>query len=345
MFYMLSITLAIIVGFAIFWPLLKQGQQARNYGMAAVFFLPIAALLLYQQVGSPLGIGVSGSPQNQAAHPGNVASSMTDVVALLEQRLQENPADLEGWILLGRSYKTMQQYEQAETALLRAIQMAPDDPLVLAELAEARLFTSGDPRVSAESRELLERALRLDPEQQKALWLLGIAARQDGEDAAAVQYWQRLVAVIDPASPVAQSVQEQIDLARMRMGMGTPAPVATALVNSEGIRVEISLDRENSALPEQAVLFLIVRDPKAPVPPLGAKRIANPNFPLSLVVTDADSMMAARPISGTDPVQIVARISLSGSPVAAEGDLESPPLEVSAASEGPFKLQIPIAGG
>lgn len=342
MFYFLATTVAVLAGVALFWPLLSQGRQARNYALSLVLVMPVAALLLYQQVGTPLGIGVSGKPERQAVHPGGAAGQMSDLVTQLELRLQENPADLEGWVLLGRSYKTMQQYEAARNALLRAYQMAPDDPLVLAELAEAQLFASGQPTLGEDSRALLERAISLDPEQQKALWLLGIAASQDGDHATAIQYWQKLLSLADPGSPVANSVQEQIDRAQARLGTEAPQTVMGDAAAPAALEVRVSVDGDLPPLPGQAALFLIIRDPAAPAPPLGAKRIANPAFPVTLTVTDADSMLAERPIFGTDPLQIQARISLSGSPVPAEGDLESAPIPVSHSQQGPVELTIPI---
>lgn len=340
MFYILAAIVALLAGIALFWPLLTQGRQARNYALALVLVMPLAALLLYQQVGTPLGIGISGVPQRQVAHPGGAAGQMSDLVAQLELRLQENPADLEGWVLLGRSYKTMQQFDAARSALLRAYQMAPDDPLVLAELAEARLFASGQPTLDQETRALLQRAIDLDPEQQKALWLLGIAASQDGDQATAVQYWQKLLSLTEPGSPVARSVQDQIDRAQARPGAATA--IADDTDAPAALEVEVVLDGDLPALPPQAALFLIIRDPAAPAPPLGAKRVANPGFPVTLTVTDGDSMLAERPIFASDPLQIQARISLSGSPVPGEGDMESAPISVSGAHQGPVELTIPV---
>lgn len=342
MFYLLAIIVAVLAGVALFWPLLSQGGQARNYALSLVLVMPVAALLLYQQVGTPLGIGISGKPERQAAHPGGATGQMSDMVAQLELRLQENPADLEGWILLGRSYKTMQQFDAARSALLRAYQMAPDDPLVLAELAEAQLFASGRPTLDEETRALLERAVSLDPEQQKALWLLGIAANQDGDQTTAVQYWQKLISLTDPGSPVARSVQEQIDRTQARLGIEAPQTVMGGATAPAALEVRVAVDGNLPTLPGQAALFLIIRDPAAPAPPLGAKRIANPAFPVTLTVTDADSMLAERPIFGTDPLQIQARISLSGSPVAAEGDIESAPISVSLSHQGAVELTISV---
>lgn len=342
MFYSLSIAIAVLAGVALCWPLLTQNRAARNYALSLVLALPIIALLLYQQVGSPQGIGVSGSPQGLAAHPAQGDNPMDAMIGRLEERLQQNPADLEGWVLLGRSYKTLQKYSQAQAALLRAIQLAPDDPLVLTELAEAKLFASGNPTIGPEARAMLERALSIDPGQQKALWLLGIAASQDGDEATAVAHWQKLVGLPGLDSQVAASVQEMIDQAQLRLG--NPESVAAA-APAIGMVVEVSFDQPDFKLPEQAALFLIVRDPATPGPPLGAKRVVNPVFPVTLNLSDADSMMAERPISGTDPVEIVARISLNGSPLAGPGDPESQPLVVSPLSDAPVKLEILIPAG
>jgi len=342
MFYFLSIAIAVLAGVALCWPLLTQNRAARSYALSLVLALPIIALLLYQQVGSPQGIGVSGTPPELAAHPAQGGNSMDTVIGRLEERLQQNPANLEDWILLGRSYKFVQKYAQAQAALLRAIQLAPDDSLVLAELAEAQLFASGNPTIGPEARAMLERALSIEPGQQKALWLLGIAASQDGDDATAVAYWQKLVGLPGQDREVAASVQEMIDQAQLRLG--NPEPVAAA-APATGMVVEVSFDQPDFKLPEQATLFLIVRDPATPGPPLGAKRVDSPVFPVTLNLSDADSMMAERPISGTDPVEIVARISLNGSPVAGPGDPESQPVVVSPASQAPVKLEILAPAG
>ena len=80
----------------------------------------------------------------------------------------------------------------------------------------------------------------------------------------------------------------------------------------------MSLARDLGNLPPTAALFLIARDPAAPNPPLGAVRIPNPVFPVNLRLTDANSMMAARPISSVPEVEITARLSMNGSPMPAE---------------------------
>jgi cytochrome c-type biogenesis protein CcmH len=342
MFWTLTMVIGILAAGLIAWPLLKERAAVRNYGLAVVLAFPIAAILLYQQVGTPEGIGVSGTPrvqqEQQLQHPATGDAQFADLVRGLEQRLQENPADLEGWVLLGRSYKTVQQYDAAEAALVRAAQLAPDDPLVIVELAEARLFASSDPVIGDEVKAMLERALTLDPDQQKGLWLLGIAASQDGNDALAVELWERLVAQMEPGSGIAISVQEQIDQARMRLGEAAPPqPEGAAWA---GIEVEVLAGESLPELPPTAVLFVIARNPAMPGPPLGVLRIANPTFPSVSLMSDNDSMMAEMPLSAAGEVELTARLSISGNVIAQPGDLQSPPVKINVAAPEPVQLVL-----
>ncbi|NND44356.1 MAG: hypothetical protein HKN58_03460, partial [Xanthomonadales bacterium] len=144
----------------------------------------------------------------------------------------------------------------------------------------------------------------------------------------------------DPASPVAQSVQAQLDQAR---NISAPES-AGANAGPHGWNIVVSLDGDQATLPDSAVLFVIARDPEAPSPPLGAKRVASPEFPVRVSLSDADSMMSARPISGASRVQFLARLSMSGSPVAGDNDLDSPPVTVSENPTAPIELRIRPAG-
>ena len=336
MFWVLAISLAVTVSLILVWPLLKLQAAFRNYGLALVVAIPFAAMFLYQQVGTPTGIRVSGTPA-PVKHAGQASSSddsMEDLLSRLEQRLMETPDDLQGWLMLGRSYKTMQKHGKAEQALSLAAGLAPNDPLVLVELAEARLYTSGQTQINGDIRQLLERALSIDPTQQKALWLLGMAEAQAGEDENAIAYWQRLVELVEPGSPVAESVREQLNLARQRLGQEIETP------QQGGYQLTVSLADQSYAVPIGAVLYIIASDPAAPGPPLGVRRVENPTFPISLELNDEHSMMPERLVSGADPVRLLARLSLTGNPVAGAGDLESPAVSISSGSVDVISLEL-----
>ena len=189
----------------------------------------------------------------------------------------------------------------------------------------------------------------MDPEQQKGLWLLGIAAAQSGDLEGAVAHWETLLGQLEPGSAVAQSVQTQINEANTRLGRPIePTAPAAALPASEpiaqqpaasqpandgtwlGTPVRIGAsDEARTKIPTGATLFLIIRSPgPAMGPPLGVRRVVDPILPLDIRISDQDSMLQERKISLESEIQLQARISLSGSPTVASGDWQSAPIVV-----------------
>ena len=232
---------------------------------------------------------------------------------------------------------------EALEALETAQRLAPGQPLVVVELVEARLFASGNPQVTPEMTALLEQAVTADPTIQKGLWLLGIASAQTGDDARAIDWWERLLAQVEPGGQVSQTVTEQIAQARVRLG-GLPAETATEK-GWPGLEITVALSASASAslpqLPRGAVLFVIARqDGAAGGPPLGVRRIAGPVFPVQLTMTDSDSMMPQRPISQNSGITLQARLSLNGGPLPVAGDWQSAPVQADSGSDAAAQLTL-----
>jgi cytochrome c-type biogenesis protein CcmH len=337
MFWGFSFTLALFAALAIFWPLLRESGKFRIYAISMVLAIPVATLFLYQQSGTPDGIGVSGTPseQPQTAQGPNSEDQITALTQQLEQRLQKDPGDMQGWLLLGRTYKTMQSYGPAERALARAYEIAPDDPLVLAEFAEAKMFNSQNRVIGEDITEMLEKALLINPDQQKALWLLGFASTQTDNDARAIELWERLLNLMDPSVGARSSVQDQISLAKSRLGVEV-AP------DWPGLNIQVDLGDSTHEVPAGAVLYVIARNPNAPRPPLGVHRVDNPQFPVQVVMTDANSMMKELPVSSVDELQLLARLSLSGNPVAGDQDPESESVMIKTDNVDVITLELQI---
>jgi hypothetical protein len=156
-FWLLTAIIGIGVMLAILRPSLKASGSKRP--VTIILALIIGALLLsfiiYDQIGTPEAIdqpvvhtGTNDGPQN-----------MQDAIVQLEARLQAEPENAEGWVLLGRSYKMVQRFSDAENALLHASVLLPEDPVIMVELAEAMTMASGDPRFSDRAIELLQTAV------------------------------------------------------------------------------------------------------------------------------------------------------------------------------------------
>lgn len=359
-FWLVAAAIPLLTALVLFRPLLRKGAGNPGLALALVALLPITTLLLYQGVGRPDAVNLP-----QAAVPDG--EDMESLLAQLQARMDAQPDDLEGWMLLGRSYRSIQRYGEALNAFIRARELAPDNPVVAVELAEALLFNAPPDAPDPQVQTLLEEALAVAPDLQKGLWLAGMVAAQAGDDARAVAWWERLVAQLEPGSDVAASVQTQLDAARARLGTAAAGPAtqsgapdipagrtsgeaepASAIGDTSpgawaGIDVVVEAPEALPKLGPEAALFIIARDPDAPNPPLGAVRLT-PAFPARARLSDANAMLPQRPISGVADIQLQARLSPDGNPMGGENSLESSAVTVARDTGEPVTLTLDPAG-
>ena len=346
MFWTFSAGALLFAALITFRPLLRGKTLWQPAGLALVFLLPAAALWMYTKVGTPAALELE-PPRQAASAPSEHSPESQEMDAMIDSlrsKLTENPEDLDGWMLLARTLKTTQRFPEALAALETAHQIAPENPRVMVELAEAQIFVSPNGDISEDISALLQRALELDPSQQKALWLLGIAASQAGDYAFAISYWESLLEQVEPGSAIAQSVQSQINQAKTELGMEVEeVPVVAETEGAwQGIRLTVSADTGAAGMiPTGGVLYVMIRTAgMAMGPPIGVRRIIDPLLPLDITISDADSMLKERQISAETEIQLQARISLTGSPSAKPGDWQSTPMVIAIDSNSPVELVI-----
>ena len=188
---------------------------ARQTAYALGIAIPLVAVGFYLGVGTPKAID---GPPPAPSQPGVVAGERTQEqieanVAALAKRLQSNPSDAEGWSMLARSYSSMGKFAEAAGAYAKLTELKPNDANLWAEYAFATAMASGR---SLEGRpmELIDRALKVDPDNAKALQLAGSAAFQAKDYKKAVSYWERVLKQVPPGSEVAETIQARIDEAK-----------------------------------------------------------------------------------------------------------------------------------
>jgi cytochrome c-type biogenesis protein CcmH len=251
-----------------------------------------------------------------------------NMVARLARQLERNPNDLQGWLMLGRSYVVLQQLPLAVRAFERADRLAGGRNVdALVGLAEALALT--DPaELDGRAGKLIERAIAIDPNSGKALFYGAAAALRRGALPLARERFQHLL-TLDPPAKVRPILEQEIatidhELADQAQAPAAPAAAAPAgtPVTADGAAVRLNvvlaptIDARGT---EAAPLFLIVRDPRRPGPPLAVKRLTS-HFPLRIDLTPADSMLPERRFAAGDQVQVIARIARSGQAMGASGD-------------------------
>jgi cytochrome c-type biogenesis protein CcmH len=140
-----------------------------------------------------------------------------EMVARLEKRLQEQPDDAAGWLRLGRAYGVMGRQEAAEAAYARAYKLMPDNPEVVAEYASF-LYNMDPQNTGGPVFSLFSKLLKLDPQNQDAMWFLGLAAFQKGDYQQALGLWEQLLKALPADSKEAEHLRRIVSKTREKMG-------------------------------------------------------------------------------------------------------------------------------
>ncbi len=320
--------------------------------IVAVVAVPLAAVLLYGKLGNPDAM----NPQVQMAQPAasphgdetNMADQIEMMVAKLSQRLQENPQDIEGWVMLGRSMSVLGRYEEAVMAYERAVQFAGDDAAVLTDYADAIAMATGE---SLEGRpmELLLQALSIDPNNQKALWLAGTGLFERGDFVGAIEHWGRLRDMLPPDSEDIEVMHANIAEAesyRQRQLAGefgqapaqqglsevaasTKSAVATRVTGRVTIAAELA-----GKFTAGDTLFVFARAVSGSPMPLAIVRAQAGELPLEFSLDESMAMMPSMSLAKFSEVTIGARISKTGNAMPQSGDLQGATAAVAVGSEG-----------
>jgi cytochrome c-type biogenesis protein CcmH len=287
------------------------GTKGRWMVFVLVLLVPLAALTLYAGLGSYASLNQTS---DNSAMPS--PEDINRMVAGLAARMKSNPNDAQGWLMLGRSYKYLQQYPEAADAFAQAYRLLGDQAEVLLSYADA-LAMANDGRLSGKPAELVFKALALEPNNMTGLWLGGMAKAEAGDAAGAVQLWRKLEASLPPDSEARQEIQTLMANVENRMPEEQPAEMV-----SPGIDVEVSLapELQSKITPEQTV-FIYAQALSGPKMPLAIVRKQASELPLTVNLNDSMAMMPEMKLSRFDQVKLIARISKSGNATQQPGDL------------------------
>jgi cytochrome c-type biogenesis protein CcmH len=188
----------------------------RGFVYAVALAIPVLAIGLYFRIGNPQSISASVPAARPSAPVASQEMSQQGIeanVAALARRLEQNPNDLSGWRMLGRSYLSMERYKDAAGAFARASELSPNDADLLADYAFA-LGMANDRRLSGQPQELINKALKLDPENPKAMELAGTAAYEAKRYKEAIAYWERLLKKSPGDNELTAALTERINRAK-----------------------------------------------------------------------------------------------------------------------------------
>jgi cytochrome c-type biogenesis protein CcmH len=276
-------------------------------------FIVLLSSGLYFSLGDVVRIAQQGDqkPMSQVG--------VEKMVADFALKMEKDPDNLQGWAMLGRSYRILGRNEDAAKAYGRAGSFINNDPELLAEYADT-LVANANGNFSGKPLQLINQALKLDPKNLLALWLSGTASFASGNYKVAVQTWEKLAQQLPPGSEEARAIESSIGEARSKGGLvGTN----TAVVSSKGVsgKIEIVAGLKSKVNPGDIVL--VIARPLGERMPVAVLKAPATEFPMSFALTDALAMNPSAPISKLSEVSIEVRISKTGMARAEAGDLIS----------------------
>ena len=310
MFYALLGTMLLAAVLVIALPLYKKEKRVSTNSTLAIAIVLLISVSVYNQVGTP-----DAETQQPGAVPG-----VGEMVIALAERLQENPNDLPGWKMLGRSYLQMQDFQAAITAFERAVEIeGGQNGQTLADLGEAILLSDGR-TLTGRAGELFENALAVSPNNQKALFYGGMAAVERGDKELGAERLETLLASSPPQN-IQEILRQQIAELRGETPLPDAAPADTEPAGNAVVTVRVTLGESAiSEVQADSTVFIIARDPAQPSPPIAALRRRADELPAYVAIGDSNAMVPGRLPSGFAQLEIIARVSMSGQPVAQSGD-------------------------
>lgn len=311
LFWIGAIVLLIASIAALVWPLARERTQ-RGVAVVVAIAVVVTSLLLYREW--------SNWDRTQAAE----AAEQSAMVGRLARRLEKNPDDVEGWMMLGRSQLAIGQYPLAQRAFRRADRLEEGrNPEALLGMAEAMVLQA-DGEVDERSGRLFEMALVLAPQSEKALFFAAVAAQKRGEMALAIERFETMLAMSPP--PEVRSILEQ-QVASLKgagvQGASPPSSPPSEPASADAaarVQVEVSVSAAmKPRLERGGVLFVFVRVPGRPGPPLAVKRVSV-DLPVTLELTARDSMVPGLAIQAGQAVEVSAKWSKDGIATPRAGD-------------------------
>jgi len=297
----------------------RTGSRGTRLAAGGVLIgVPLLVAAGYAYVGDPAALGGAA----QSATP-----SVAQMVDGLAARLRAQPADLDGWVMLGRSYLVLGRYADAARAYAQAHRLSGADPDITANYAEALVLQS--PRaLTAQAAPLIEAALAAAPGNAQALWLGGLLAQAHGEQALAIQRWSTLLRQAGLPDDFRSAVRQHLQALQAPQAPQPLQPAQAAQApqapQPAGIDVSVSLaPRLAEHAPAEAVLFVFARPAgQLAGPPLAVRRLTVAALPARIELTGADAVMTGGTLDSDQPLQLTARVTLHGGVNAQAGDLE-----------------------
>ena len=328
-------------------PAAKAEKPAIWTAVVLAVALPLGSMGLYMWVGQPEALNPMAAKTPDQVDPKDLAK----MAQTLAEKLQAKPDNLQGWVMLGRTYRTLENFDAALKAYDSALKLSADDDLKLERIEIIAMQRQG--QFEGEPWNVIREVLQRDPQHFGALLTAGSASYAEGKFADALKYWEQARKPLDANNPDLEGLENAIAAVRDRLGMppakssltasSTPSStssstsVATSGLNVTG-QVNLSASLKSKASPND-VVFIYATPANGDRMPLAIFKTTVSQLPLNFTLDDSSAMTPDRKLSAAGEVMVKVRVSKSGNAMPQSGDLSGSLGPVKVGAKG-LKLEI-----
>ena len=335
-------------------PVAKQEKPALWTAVLVAVALPLSAVGMYMWVGEPDALNPMAVQSNDKVDP----TQLLQMAESLAQKLNDKPDNLQGWVMLGRTYRTLEKFDASVQAYDRALKLSADDDLKLERVEVLAMKSQGN--FEGEPWTVIRDILQRDPQNYGALLMAGSASYSHEKFADALKYWQQARKPLAADNPDVPGLDEAIASVQQKLGMpvqvakgpsaqmnAAQMPVAAPSANTSGAastgltvsgQVAIAEALKGKVKPSD-VVFIYATPANGERMPLAIFKTTVAQLPLAFTLDDSTAMTPDRKLSGAGEVLVKVRVSKSGNAMPQSGDLAGTLGPVKVGAKG-LKLEI-----
>jgi cytochrome c-type biogenesis protein CcmH len=314
-------------------PAAKTEKPAIWTAVVLAVALPLGSMGMYMWVGQPEALNPLALKTPDQVDP----KDLTKMAQTLAEKLQDKPDNLQGWVMLGRTYRTLENFDAALRAYDSALKLSDDDDLKLERIEVIAMQRQG--QFEGEPWNVIREVLQRDPQHFGALLTAGSASYAEGKFADALKYWEQARKPLDANNPDLAGLESAIATVRERLGMppAKAAPAAASGLNVTG-QVNLSASLKSKASPND-VVFIYATPANGDRMPLAIFKTTVSQLPFNFTLDDSTAMAPDRKLSAAGEVMVKVRVSKSGNAMPQSGDLSGSLGPVKVGAKG-LKLEI-----
>ncbi len=290
-----------------------------------LLILPVLAIFTYLKLNNGL-ISLDPEFESKMAMQQGQMPDINKAIAELEGKLKQDSNNLDGWLMLGRSYVVSKRFDDAVNAYQKANELSDGgNPDVLVSYGEAKGLAAGN-RFDQSAMNLFSKALKISPKNERGLWYAGLASYQLEDYQASVEYLEKLLLQVpSDQSDVRTALVKYLNDAKHKAGIEIANEPTTEISKSNSkskivVNVKLSDELHNKYV-KSDTLFIYARAMNGPKMPLALVKMTAGDLPTTVTLDDSVSMMPSMTLSSMEQVEVIARISKSGQAITQSGDI------------------------